>query len=89
MAGEGEGEMTEAGAAVADEDMACDAAAEGNVDVEVAVLVAAALTAFVIGVPVGFAAPAAGALEGVEVAAAPAATGDGFAVGSGWPMGVS
>lgn len=61
-------------------------------DVLVAVLVAAALTAFVIGVPDGFAAAA--VAFGVEVeagvdVAAPAATGEGFAVGRGWPMGVS
>jgi hypothetical protein len=80
--------------------MACVAAALGRVDVLVAVLVAAARTAFVIGVPfAAFAAfavlavvdavPASFAAVLLAVLAAPPATGDAFAVGSGCPMGVS
>lgn len=72
-----------AAAAVPLELMACVAAALGSVDVDVAVLVAAALTALVIGVLVAL------AVEAASFAAAPPATGDAFAGGSGCPMGVS
>lgn len=88
-----EGERTEAPAeadgavAVADADApadtACEAAALGRVLVECAAFVAAALTAFVMGVPAVVAPAAAG------LGAAPAATGFAAAVGKGWPMGVS
>lgn len=92
---EGVGEMSDADAEAAgadagadDEDRAWDAAAEGRVVVLGAVLVAAALTALAMGVPDGFAAVGVGVDVGVD-GAAPAATGDAFAVANGWPMGVS
>ncbi len=64
------------------------AAAEGRIEVLVAVFVAAALTALVMGVDVGVGVGF-GAVFAAAVFAAPAATGDAAAVGSGWPIGVS
>lgn len=92
MPGCAKGEVAAGAVAAPPELIACVAAAVGSVLVLAAVFVAAALTAFVMGVPVALGAVVAVTVSFAAVLAllaAPPATGDAFAVGSGCPMGVS